>query len=362
MWEGNEKAIFNLYYKENTLLNLPGTFEPDFDNLLKVLKREEPSRPTLFEFFVGDDIARTISGIAADEEDHTKFLKMLIRFSQKAGYDYTTIPTWHTDTLWFDKGEVHEQKSKSQNEGAVITDQRSFNEYPWPDPEEGYYEIYDDLKDELPDGMKLVGCGPGGLLENVTELVGFENLCMLYMLEPDLTQEIFDAVGSRLLRYYEILTSFDSVGAVISNDDWGFKTQTMFPPEMMQQYVFPWHKRIVEASHANGKPVILHSCGNIKEVIDAIIDDMKYDAKHSFEDQIIPVEQAYEEWGGRIAIIGGIDVDFIMRGNPEDIYRRAKAMLERSEGRGGYALGSGNSIPDYIPMENYLAMIKAAWE
>lgn len=26
----------------------------------------------------------------------------------------------------------------------------------------------------------------------------------------------------------------------------------------------------------------------------------------------------------------------------------------------GYALGSGNSIPDYVPTENYLAMIRAA--
>ena len=26
----------------------------------------------------------------------------------------------------------------------------------------------------------------------------------------------------------------------------------------------------------------------------------------------------------------------------------------------GYALGSGNSIPDYVPVEGYLAMIRAA--
>jgi hypothetical protein len=27
---------------------------------------------------------------------------------------------------------------------------------------------------------------------------------------------------------------------------------------------------------------------------------------------------------------------------------------------GGFALGSGNSIPDFIPDENYLAMLRAA--
>lgn len=33
-------------------------------------------------------------------------------------------------------------------------------------------------------------------------------------------------------------------------------------------------------------------------------------------------------------------------------------MLEKGR-QGGYALGTGNSIPEYIPKENYLAMIGA---
>jgi len=35
-------------------------------------------------------------------------------------------------------------------------------------------------------------------------------------------------------------------------------------------------------------------------------------------------------------------------------------MLERSRERGGFALGSGNSIPNYVPYDNYIAMIAAA--
>ena len=40
----------------------------------------------------------------------------------------------------------------------------------------------------------------------------------------------FGAVGSRLVRYYEICAAYDTVGALISNDDWGFKSQTMLSP------------------------------------------------------------------------------------------------------------------------------------
>ena len=87
---------------------------------------------------------------------------------------------------------------------------------------------------------------------------------------------------------------------------------------------------------------------------------MRYDGRHSYEDNIMPVEEAYELMNGRIAVLGGIDMNFLVSGTPEAIYDRARAMLERTADRAGYMLGSGNSIPEYVPHENYLAMIRAA--
>jgi len=76
----------------------------------------------------------------------------------------------------------------------------------------------------------------------------------------------------------------------------------------------------------------------------------------------VPVEEAYEQWGSRIATMGGIDVDFLCRSTPAHVYARSRAMLERTVKRGGYALGSGNSIPEFVPHAQYLAMLSAAWE
>ena len=61
-------------------------------------------------------------------------------------------------------------------------------------------------------------------------------------------------------------------------------------------------------------------------------------------------------------LFDGLDVNFICRETPENIYRRSREMLERTADRGGYALGSGNSIPAYIPVDGYMAMVKAAWD
>jgi uroporphyrinogen decarboxylase len=207
--------------------------------------------------------------------------------------------------------------------------------------------------------MRLIAMGPCGVLENMIALAGFENLCLMVHDDPRLVGDIAEAIGSRLVAYYANLADLPSVGACIVNDDWGFKTQTILSPGQLREYVFPWQKRAVQAIHSRGKPAILHSCGNLASVIDDIVDGMGFDAKHSFEDAILPVEDAYEAWGRRIAILGGIDLDFLCRMPPEAIKRRSSAMLERSEGRGGYALGSGNSIPSFVPREKYFAMVQA---
>lgn len=333
-------------------------FNPDFNNTLKVLRGERSERPVLFEYGINFRIIGKLSG--EFEEDNSSRLapfRRLIKSFFNAGYDYTTVSAWRTKTLSFPKNNIEKKQSQSLNAGNTITDRESFEKYVWPDPEAGDYDLYYDIRELLPDGMKIIAAGPGGLLENVIDLVGFENLSLMYMLDEDLASDIFNSVGSRLLRFYELIAPVETIGACIVNDDWGFKNQTLFPPEMLRQFIFPWHKKIVQVIHDAGKPAILHSCGQLKMVMDDVIDDMNYDAKHSFEDQITPVEQALEIWGNRIAILGGIDVDFIARSTPEAIRERSKQMLGKGMLTGGYALGSGNSIPEYIPDENFIAMI-----
>jgi len=85
------------------------------------------------------------------------------------------------------------------------------------------------------------------------------------------------------------------------------------------------------------------------------------DAKHSNEDAIAPFERWLADYGDRIGLLGGFDMDFLCVNTPEVIHD----MVLEAGGRfrkttRGYALGSGNSIPEYVPTENYLAMIRAA--
>jgi uroporphyrinogen decarboxylase len=335
----------------------PVKAEPNFENLLKVFRRERPDRPTLFEFYLNQTLYRLLSGGGAEAQ--SEGVAMEVRAFRNAGYDYAMVFGSNFD---FPVGARHSQSSVSLNDGAVITDRASFEAYPWPDPDRADFSRLDQAAGALVPGMKLMSQGPYGVLENVIRLMGFDVLCYALEDDPEMVQQIFDAVGSRLVRYYQILVQHEAVGAIMSNDDWGFKTQPMLSPDNMRKYVVPWHKKIAAVGHGAGKPVVLHSCGNLVTLMDDIIDDIGYDAKHSFEDGIQPVEEAYDQYGRRISIMGGLDVDFLVRSEHGVVYRRAKAMLERSGQHGGYALGTGNSVPEYIPQENYFAMIAAATE
>jgi uroporphyrinogen decarboxylase len=71
----------------------------------------------------------------------------------------------------------------------------------------------------------------------------------------------------------------------------------------------------------------------------------------------MPVTEAYEKYGGRIAILGGIDVDFLCRSAEEAIRARVRETLDVCMQDSGYCLGTGNTVANYIPVESYLIMI-----
>jgi uroporphyrinogen decarboxylase len=71
----------------------------------------------------------------------------------------------------------------------------------------------------------------------------------------------------------------------------------------------------------------------------------------------MPVTQAKQKYGDRIALLGGIDVDFLCRADEKTIRKHARETLEICLVGGGYCLGTGNSVANYIPVENYLIML-----
>ncbi len=328
---------------------------PEFDNLLKVLARQKPDRYTLFEFFLNDELETFLTGIPTPT-DTIDYLTRRVEAFSICGYDYITMHP--CDFSFNSKSTNHGKKSRSANDDVSFSDRDGFLEFEWPNAEDHDYSRLEKIAKILPGNMKIIVYGPGGVLENVIDLVGYDNLCFMLADDPELVQMVFDKVGSCLVKFYEISVAYPGVGAAISNDDWGFFSQTMISTEDMKKYVLPLHQKISDVIHNSGKPAILHSCGQVDKMMPDIC--RLYEGKHSYEDKILPVENAYDQYHDNIAILGGIDLDFVCRKTPQEIYERSCRMLKKTEAKGGYALGSGNSIPYYVPFDNYLAMISAA--
>jgi len=96
--------------------------------------------------------------------------------------------------------------------------------------------------------------------------------------------------------------------------------------------------------------------------MDDLINIAKIDAKHSNEDQIARFPVWVEKYGKKIGNFGGIDTDRVCRLGKVEMKEYILDVISQSTGHGGFAFGSGNSIPDYVPVEGYLNMIQIVRE
>lgn len=244
-----------------------------------------------------------------------------------------------------------------ENRGP-ITNWDEFEQYPWPKPEQISTRALEWYEKNLPDDMCIIaGGGFAHFAEYLSWLMGYQTLCFALYDQRDLVQAIYDRIMELFVVSLEKMLQFTKVKIVWGSDDMGFKTGTLISPADLRQFVLPGHKVMAEMSHAAGKPYLLHACGNLASIIDDLVEDVKIDAKHSFEDTIEDVRVVKHTYGKRIALLGGIDVDFLCRSSEEAVRQRVRDTLEICQEGGGYCLGTGNSVANYIPLNNYLAML-----
>lgn len=334
--------------------------QPDFSRLRDaVLRQGRSDRLPFMELFADREIVEAVLGRPwATAEDGVEFWYRMGYDSAPVGVGlhFTTPRKTAPNTA---ENALADRRWVSDDICPIRT-WEDFERYEWPDPESINTNIIDYTSSILPEGMKLILLS-SGVLENVMWLMGYTGLAEAIYDDPDLVQAMFDEVGGRMLRAYERLIDCPAIGGVFFGEDMGFKTATMFAPEHLRKYHFPHIKRIYDLAHKHGKFVILHSCGNLEAVMDDLIDDVGIDAKHSYEDAIMPVAQFKRIYGHRIGVIGGVDVDVLARYEVDDLRAYVRRVLEECAPGGGYALGSGNSVTNYCKLENYLAMLEEGW-
>ena len=340
--------------------------EPDFARFLKTVRREgEPDRVPFAELFHDFEIMAAIQGPPASD-DLDAVAAWRVEFWRDLGYDYVSVNTdvsFPTEGLYAeDTAELsHGQRGWVNESTGLVTNWEQFDRYPWPIVTDASFRTLEAVGRRLPEGMKVIPTLPGGPLENITFIMGFEAFSYALVEQPELVAAIARKIDEVLCQVVAVTASMDFVGAQWLNDDMGFKGGTLASPEVLRQYVFPTQQRLCELVHRHGKPVLLHSCGKLDAITDELIDEVGIDAKHSFEDVILPVWEAKRKWGHRMALLGGVDMDVLARGSEEQVRAYTRRCLAECAPGGGWALGSGNTVANYVPVKNFLAMLEEGW-
>ena len=338
-------------------------FQPDYRQIEKVLHNQRPERLPLYEHhidkpFIEKVLGKEIGLQGTKAADYENYYRQVIGFWKNMTYDAFDYEAAICEIF--------------PGHGAIlggmlgpIQTRDDFNKYPFDELPKMFWEAYtphlEAIRKSLPAGMKAFGgCGYGNF-ESSEDLVGYESLAVLQYIDPELFTDLFVKIGdlyvelwSEMIRRYDDIFVFYRMG-----DDLGFKSATLLEPDTIRQNILPQYKRVIDLAHRANKKFLLHSCGNIFEIMEDII-ALGIDAKHSNEDEIAPFDVWIEKYSERIGFFGGIDVNTLCLNSYDDVY---KAVLEKGTRfrnmAKGYGLGSGNSIAGYVPVEGFLGMIDA---
>jgi len=300
------------------------------------------------------------------ERDAQKaYLDTFIEFWLRMGYDFVRFeqdlgfPETHLELADTAPGSAKQRAWADQHQGRIRS-WDDFERYPWPRVQDFDFFPFEYISSHLPPGMGMITCHGGGLYEHLSWIMSYEGLCMALYDAPDLVKAVADRLGGLLESFYGHLLGLPGVVAIFQGDDMGFKTGTLLAPDVLRQYCLPWQKKLASMVHASGRPYFLHSCGNLAAIMEDLIEDVKIDGKHSYENGIIPVQEFQKKYGSRIAVLGGLDITLLTRSTPDQVRQETGRLMEQCGALGRYAVGSGNSIPSYIPVPNYLAMVEEA--
>ena len=231
----------------------------------------------------------------------------------------------------------------------------------WRPPDPFAQERMDPLKKMVAENPGRYVMGSLGItgFNQVTFLRGFENVMADFYLEPD-----------NLNRLIQIVIDFEcemirqmcacGVDAIAFGDDWGTQANLMVNPALFRSFFKPHFKRQFALVKSYGCQVYFHSCGQVYEILDDLI-EIGVDILNLNQPDIFPLARLSKGFRGRVCLNCPIDHQTVaLFGNEAEIRAYAARLLqELGTGHGGYIA----YIEDYhsigMSEANYQAICRA---
>jgi uroporphyrinogen decarboxylase len=334
---------------------------PDIRRLITTLRNGKPDWVPNVELGISPVIKAHLLGRPLVD------LKDEIEFWHRAEYDYVKLQPGAD----FNPGKVGalknvtvmkegvERKWASEATG-VIGSMEDLDRYRFPSAGDFDYSRFDSVEALLPEGMGVIG-QYGDIFTMTWEMMGFEHFSLQIYEDPELLNGLNQRVGELVVSMFRRMAASSAVDVLWYSDDIAYDSGLMVSPKVLHKYFFPWLEEIGAIARASGKPLMYHSDGVLYDVLPEII-RCGVDALHPIEPKSMRLAEVKARFGGKISLIGHVDVDLLARGTPAEVREVVKQNITDAAGNGGYCVGSGNSIPEYVRVENYLAMLDASFE
>jgi len=138
-------------------------------------------------------------------------------------------------------------------------------------------------------------------------------------------------------------------------EDLGYKNGLFASPKVLGELIFPYHAELVSFFHSYDLPVVLHTCGSTAAALPLIV-EAGYDALNPMERKAKdndPFAFA-EQYGDRLAFVGGLDARVLETNDRETIEREVSAYIEGMKVRGArLVFASDHSISTNTRYDSY---------
>ena len=343
--------------------------KPNFERLKRAIHHEEPDRLPLAEALVAYEIQSQFLGKKVTDSD----LRSQIEFWVKSGYDFIPLTvgmmspgeiTKESSIFRVVQKVLRKDKETEEvipwdiEEKGVISGPEDYEQFPWEEAAKLDFRKFYEVQPLLPEGMKIIACS-GKVFTLAWMLMGFQNFCLSFYLQEELVGKVFQKIGQIQLLGAKKLLEIPNIGGLWAVDDLSYGSGPMIDPKLLRKYVFPWYEELASICKKKNLLFIFHSDGNIWPIMEDLI-AIGFEAIHPIDPTSMDINEVKKKVGGKVGIIGNIHTDLLASGTPDEVKELTKKRIREIAPGGGYALGSGNSVPNWVQFENYQAMRETA--
>jgi uroporphyrinogen decarboxylase len=227
--------------------------------------------------------------------------------------------------------------------------------YSFPNPLDGrFFEQIPELLAQYGDRFRVFQIG-FSLYERAWSMRGWSNLMLDFTDHPRFVRDLIYAISDYNIAQVQKALQYD-IDAVYFGDDWGMQRGLQMGPAVWHEFIYPALKRMYGVVRQAGKYVMIHSCGDVDELFDDLV-DIGLNCFNPFQPEVMDVGTLLPRYRGRLAFYGGLSTQRTLPyGSAEDVREETERLLNLGR-EGGYIFGPAHDVEGDVPLENMVAFL-----